>query len=584
MPSGLAQGHEHLGPHGPVPLLIFLEAISFYLKHKTNAPHLLLIHIWRTLAPSYTRIRLANEILEHKNFVARLGFFLVYICYESYTASGMSSGTHRESAHLAIDLGAESGRAILGRLRDGRLSIEEVSRFPNQPVHYNGGLHWDAARLWLEIRGALSGLASCGVERLDSVGVDTWGVDYALLGEKGALLENPFHYRDTRTDGVMERAVNTLRAEKIYGTTGIQFLPFNTLYQLCAASAHTPRILEQAEHLVMMPDLFHFWLTGKVGCESTNASTTQFLDVRTRQWSHELLQALGVPTHFIPPLIEAGSAIAALRPEIAADPGLADTMVIAPACHDTASAFAAVRSGGKTALISSGTWSLLGMETREPVLTEEARRLNFTNEGGVCGSVRLLKNITGMWLIERCLHAWRRENHDLAVVDLVSAAEKERPLRFFMDSDHASFRMPESMPEAIAAFCAKSGQHVPATRGAFTRAVLENLALKYRLVLESLEKITGTSFDTIHVVGGGSQNDLLNQFTADATGRRVLAGPVEATALGNLAMQMVGSGVISSLEKARDVLAASFSPRVIEPKSRHGWDEAYQRFCGICGS
>ncbi len=496
----------------------------------------------------------------------------------------MSSGTRQESTHLAIDLGAESGRAILGRLRDGRLSMEEVSRFPNQPVHYHGGLHWDAPRLWLEIRSALQGLASRGVAHLDSVGVDTWGVDYALLGEKGALLENPFHYRDARTGGVMERAVNTLGAEKIYAITGIQFLPFNTLYQLCAASAHTPRILEQAEHLVMMPDLFHFWLTGKVGCESTNASTTQFLDVRTRQWSHELLHALGVPTHFLSPLIEAGSAIAALRPEIAAEQGLADTMVIAPACHDTASAFAAVRSGGKTALISSGTWSLLGMETREAVLTEEARRLNFTNEGGVCGTVRLLKNITGMWLIERCLQIWRREKANLTLADLLPAAAEEGPFRYLVDPDHSSFRLPESMPEAIAAFCAKCGQPTPSTPSAFVRAVLESLALKYRLVLESLEKISGASFETIHVVGGGSQNDLLNQFTADATGRRVLAGPVEATALGNLAMQMVGAGVISSLEKARDVLAASFSPRVFEPKSRHGWDEAYQRFCEVGGS
>jgi rhamnulokinase len=490
----------------------------------------------------------------------------------------------KEFTYLAIDLGAESGRAILGRLDSGRLSIEEVSRFPNQPVQYNGALHWDAPRLWFEITSALRSLSQHGVSRLDAIGVDTWGVDYALLGENGALIENPFHYRDARTAGVMERVMKTLGRAKIYGITGIQFLPFNTLYQLCAAATETPRTLAQAEHLLTMPDLFNFWLSGKIACEYTNASTTQFLDVRTRQWSRELLGAAGVPTHFLSPIIEPGSVIGAVRPEIAAEPPLSKTVVIAPACHDTGSAFAAVKSGDGVALISSGTWSLLGAEVGKAVVTEDARRLNFTNEGGACGTVRLLKNITGMWLLERCRQVWQTEVAGLSYTDLLAAAGEEKPLRHLLDPDDPAFRLPTNLPEAIAAFCARTGQPTPPTPAACTRAILESLALKYRTVLESLEGLVGTRFQAIRVVGGGSQNDLLNQFTADATGRRVLAGPAEATALGNLAMQMVGTGAVGSLAEAREILAASFTPRIFEPESRHGWEAAYQNFRGMITS
>jgi rhamnulokinase len=490
----------------------------------------------------------------------------------------------REFTYLAIDLGAESGRAIIGRLDSGRLKIEESSRFPNQPVHYNGALHWDAPRLWFEIRSALRSLSQHGVSRLDAIGLDAWGVDYALLGEKDALIENPFHYRDVRTAGVMERVLKTLGPEKIYGITGIQFLPFNTIYQLCAAASETPRTLAQAEHLVTMPDLFNFWLSGKIVCEYTNASTTQFLDVHTRQWSRELLGAAGVPTHFLSPIIDPGSLIGALRPEIASEPPLSKTVVIAPACHDTGSAFAAVQSGDGVALISSGTWSLLGAEVRKAMVTEEARRLNFTNEGGVCGTVRLLKNITGMWLLERCRQVWQAEDAGLSYADLLAAAGAEKPLRHLLDPDDPAFRLPANMPEAIATFCARTGQQAPPTPAACARAILESLALKYRMVLESLEALVGAPFHAIRVVGGGSQNDLLNQFTADATGRRVLAGPVEATALGNLAMQMVGTGAVGSLAEAREILAASFTPRAFEPKTRHEWEETYERFRGMITS
>ncbi|HEY6388057.1 MAG TPA: rhamnulokinase family protein [Candidatus Acidoferrum sp.] len=481
--------------------------------------------------------------------------------------------------YLAFDLGAESGRAILGRFHSGRLSIEEIGRFRNEPVINNGGLHWDVPRLWHEMRSILSSIGPRGVERLDGIGVDTWGVDYALLGQNGALLENPFHYRDTRTEGLMQRALKILTPEIVYSITGIQFLPFNTLYQLYATQLLTPRTLEMAKHFVTVPDLFHFWLTGKILCERTNASTTQFLDVHKREWSLELLHKLGIPAHMLPPLVDAGTILGNVLPELTGGmDALSGTPVIAPASHDTASAFAAVHSGKNVALISSGTWSLLGTELAGPVVTDEARRLNFTNEGGVGGTVRLLKNICGLWLLERCRKDWQSEGRAIEYQELLAQAAAEPPLQFLVNPDDRSFVLPQHMPQAIAAFCAKSRQSKPLGPGPVTRTILESLTLKYRQVLESLERLVGTKFQEIRIVGGGSRIDLLNQFTADAIGRRVLAGPVEATALGNLAMQMVATGAVASLSEARDLISTSFPPRVFEPKDTDRWGEAFERF------
>jgi rhamnulokinase len=489
------------------------------------------------------------------------------------------SETPGGSTYLAFDLGAESGRAILGRFHPGRLSIEEIGRFRNEPVINNGGLRWDVSRLWAEMKSALRSVGSRGVNRLDGIGVDTWGVDYALLGENGALLENPFHYRDTRTVGVMERALKILTPKMVYGTTGIQFLPFNTLYQLYATQLQTPRILEMARHFVTVPDLFHFWLTEKIVCERTNASTTQFLDVHKREWSVDILRELGIPTHMLPPLADAGTILGNLLPEVANGlDWLSGTSVIAPACHDTGSAFAAVHSGKNVALISSGTWSLLGTELISPIVTEEARRLNFTNEGGAGGTVRLLKNICGLWLLERCRKNWQNEGKNIEYQELLAQASAEPPLQHLVNPDDSSFVLPLSMPQAIAAFCAQSGQSEPLGAGQLTLTILESLALKYRQVLESLESLVGTKFQEIRIVGGGSRIDLLNQFTADATARRVLAGPVEATALGNLAMQMVAMGAVASLSGARELIAACFPARIFEPKDTAPWEKAYQRF------
>jgi rhamnulokinase len=486
---------------------------------------------------------------------------------------------------LAFDLGATSGRAIAGRLHDGRITIQELHRFPNEPVavwdEHGGSMHWDILAVWAQMRSALASLASHGIDSLDSIGVDTWGVDYALLGEGHVLLENPYHYRDRRTDGVMDRVIARLGRDRIYGVTGIQFMPINTLYQLVAANERTPGLLSAAKVLVTIPDLLNYWLTGRVTCEYTIATTTQFMDSATRQWSRDLLGALNLPTQFLVPVISPGTVLGPLVEELARWPGLSSTKVVAPACHDTGSAVAAVRAGGNTAFLSSGTWSLLGTEVPQAVAGPEAQRLNFTNEGGVCGTVRLLKNITGMWLLEGCRKSWERAGHSYEWDALLGMSAPEPPFRHLVDPDDASFIRPEDMTAAIADYCRRTGQPEPATPGAFVRAVLESLALTYRVVLEQLESLTGVRVEQIRVIGGGSQNALLNQFTADATGRAVIAGPAEATALGNLAMQMVGMGMVDCLDAARDLIERSFPPRRFEPAGSAAWDRAYTQFKGL---
>jgi rhamnulokinase len=477
---------------------------------------------------------------------------------------------------LALDLGATSGRAILGRLAGATLEIREVHRFTNEPVRYNGDLHWDMPRLWHEIQTGLRAGAQAGP--VASAGVDTWGVDYALLGEGGALLDNPHHYRDGRTQGMVEKAFQAVGAEHIYDVTGTQIMALNTLYQLYAASQRTPRLLAAAEALLTVPDLLNYWLTGVMRCEYTIASTSQFLDWRTRGWAEGLLRELGIPTHFLKPLVEPGTVLGSLRPEVAYASGLGEMRVTAPACHDTASAVAAVRTGGRTAFLSSGTWSLLGTEVKEAVVTAESRRLNFTNEGGVGKTVLLLKNITGMWLLEGCKKVWDQAGENYTYAELLEQAKAEPAFAALIDPDDPCFTAPEHMPSAIACYCAAKGQRVPRTPGAVTRTILESLALKYRMALEQLGTLVGVRFDTVRVVGGGCRNALLNQYTADATGCRVVAGPAEATALGNVAMQLVGIGAVASIDDARELIERSFPTETYEPAQGAAWDRAFGSF------
>jgi rhamnulokinase len=442
-------------------------------------------------------------------------------------------------------------------------------------VEYGGSLHWDAPRLWLEVRKALAGLEEL---KLSGIGVDAWGVDYALLGEGGELLQNPYHYRDGRTRGVMEEVFHKVPKEEIYSATGIQFMPINTLYQLFAAKRDTPEVLRAAKHLFTIPDLFHYWLTGRAVCEFTNATTTQLVNPLTRAWATGLMDRLGLPSALPAPIIEPGSVIGALLPGIARATSLSGTPVIAPASHDTGSAVAAISARDGTAFLSSGTWSLVGTELDAPVISPQALRLNFTNEGGVAGTTRLLKNVMGLWMLQCCRQSWTGQGQVYDYRELMELAGREPSFHHLVDPDDESFLRPADMPMAINQFCARTHQPAPSRPGSYVRAILESLALKYRLVLRNLEQVSGLRIEQIRVIGGGSKNRLLNQFTADATGRRVLAGPAEATALGNVAIQILATGGAASLQEVRAIVDRSFSTEVFEPLETDKWETQTERF------
>jgi rhamnulokinase len=483
--------------------------------------------------------------------------------------------SHVGNPYLAFDLGAESGRAVLAQLHSGILTTEEIHRFPNEPVEYGGSLHWDVARLWFEMRRTLAKLEDT---QLAGIGVDAWGVDYALLGERGELLQNPYHYRDRRTNGVMEEVFRKVSREEIYSVTGIQFMPINTLYQLYVSQRDTPAILRSAEHLLTIPDLFHYWLTGKAVCEFTNATTTQMVNATRRTWSTHLMNRLDIPPRLPAPIVEPGTEIGPLLPSISRTTGLAGTPVIAPASHDTGSAVAAIAARSGTAFLSSGTWSLLGIELDAPVLHADALRLNFTNEGGVCGTTRLLKNVVGLWMLQCCRNSWSSQGLNFDYRELMELASREPAFRHLVDPDDESFLRPDDMPAAIDRFCSKTHQPVPSSRGVYVRAILESLAFKYRIVLKNLERVSGQKINHLRVIGGGSKNRLLNQFTAEATGRRVLAGPAEATALGNAAIQILATGAATSLAEVRAIIDRSFPTEVFDPREPEKWDREAERF------
>jgi rhamnulokinase len=478
---------------------------------------------------------------------------------------------------LAIDLGAESGRGVLGSFDGQRLTLDIVHRFPNGPVRTLDTLHWDVLGLHAEILTALR-----AAKGIDSVGVDTWGVDFALLGRGGTLLGNPRHYRDPHTEGAMEAAFAKVPKADIYRRTGLQFMRINSLYQLLALQRDRSPLLDVAESILFIPDLFHYFLTGTKANEYTDASTSQLLDPHTRGWATDLIAAFGLPAEMFGPIVQPGTVLGPLRPAVAADVGLPPVPVVVPATHDTGSAVAAVPARGESwAFISSGTWSLLGTELRQPLVTDAALAANFTNEGGVAGTTRLLKNIMGLWLVQECRRCWEKAGTKYNYDDLVKLAEAAPPFASLVDPDDPAFLLPASMPEAIGAFCRKCDQPAPAEAGAVVRCCLESLALKYRWVLEKLEGLIGRRLDVIHVVGGGSQNALLCQWTADATGRQVLAGPVEATALGNLLVQMLGLGMLRSLAEGREVVRKSVAMTTYEPRDARRWDEQYRRFANL---
>jgi rhamnulokinase len=479
---------------------------------------------------------------------------------------------------LAFDLGAESGRGILGLFDGSRLHLEVIDRFPNEPVRILDALHWDVLRLYRDMLHTLR-LCAAAYGPLDGLGVDTWGVDFALLGRDGALLGNPRHYRDPHTEDIMEQVFARVPRQHIFQRTGIQFMRFNTLFQLLALQRGRSPLLEAAQTLLFMPDLFHYLFTGIKVNEYTDASTSQMLDPRTRSWAMELIREVGLPTNLLGTLISPGTVLGPLRASLAAETGSNVVSVIAPASHDTASAVVAVpASAASWAYISSGTWSLMGVELPEPLVNEAALEANFTNEGGVGGTTRFLKNIMGLWLVQECRRAWERAGTKHNYDELMRQAEAAVPFASLVDPDDSSFVLPSNMPAALADFCRRTGQPQPQGIGGTVRCALESLALCYRWVLEKVEALTGRRTEVIHIVGGGSQNALLNQFTADACNRLVLAGPVEATALGNVLVQALGLGVLGSLAEAREVVRRSFDVRTFTPRQPDAWQVPYERF------
>ena len=480
---------------------------------------------------------------------------------------------------VAIDLGAESGRAVVGKFDGEQLALEEVHRFPNGPVHLVDGLHWDVLRLFEEMKRGIALCIKLHGKDIAAIGLDTWGVDFALLDRNGALLGNPHHYRDSRTDGMLEEATRRVPKKDIFEMTGVQFMKLNTLYQVLAMSVQGSPLLDAADSLLMIPDLFNYWLSGRKVCEFTDATTTQFYDPRRRDWSRELFDRMGLPTRILTEIVPPGTSLGPLLDHVADETGAGRAPVIAPACHDTGSAVSAVPTTREDyAYISSGTWSLMGAEIREPIVSDAALSYNFTNEGGYGGTYRFLKNIMGLWLVQECRRAWERDGGALSYDDLTRMATEAAPFGPMVEPDDERFMRIGDMPGRIRGFCEETGQRPPGDRGSILRCALESLALKYRYVLESLENILGRRLDTIHVVGGGSQNRLLCQLTADATRRPVVAGPVEATAIGNILVQAIATGHLGSLADARAVVRRSFDVLTYEPREDGRWDEAYDRF------
>lgn len=468
--------------------------------------------------------------------------------------------------YLALDYGAESGRGVVGTFDRARLTLDEVHRFPTGPVRVGSTMHWDLPLLLNEARRSLAAAHAGGP--IASVGVDTWGVDFGLIGPRGELVGLPVHYRDPRTDGVVERVFGKVAGGRaaIFERTGIQTMQINTLFQLAALAEQSPRLLDAADRLLFMPDLFHYYLTGVAQSEYTIASTAQMYDSRAGGWATEFLEPLGIPARLLPPVVAPGTVYGPLTDgEAGAAAGAIP--VIAPGGHDTACAVAAVpaETNSGWAYLSSGTWSLLGVEIPAPIITPATEAANFTNEGGVAGTIRLLKNIAGLWLVQECRRAYARLGDDRSYAQLTRLAADARPLATVIDPDHPSLLAPADMPAAIRALCGETGQTPPEGIGATIRCALDSLGMKYRQVLAQLEAFTGARIHTLHIVGGGSQNHLLNQIAADATGRRVLAGPVEATAIGSVLLQARALGHLQSLADLRTVVRASFPIEVFEP-------------------
>jgi sugar (pentulose or hexulose) kinase len=474
---------------------------------------------------------------------------------------------------------------VLGTLDGKKLTLEEKHRFANPNGRINGRLVWNLLSQWEELKTGLKKTAVDlrGSAGLSGIGVDTWGVDFGFIADSGEVLGNPTVYRDDFTEGVMERAFAKVSREKIFDATGIQFMRINSLFQLIALREHNSQLLKSAQTMLFMPDLFNYLFCGIRKSEMSITSTSQMFDPRKKRWATEMLEAFGIPTKILAEIVPSGTVLGPMLPEVASECGIDQVPVIAPGCHDTASAVAAVPAGhgDDWCYISSGTWSLMGVEIDEPIVTEKALKYNYTNEMGVGGKVRFLKNIMGLWLVQECRRYFQKQGHEHSYAELTEMARQTRPFEMLIDPDHGPFLSPGEMADKIDRFCAQTQQKSPASRGQYVRACLESLALAYRRTLEGLEDILGRKIRIIHVVGGGTKNELLTQMTANATGRVVVSGPVEATAIGSILVQAMAVGQIKSLADARAVVLESFEVKRYEPADVKQWDGAYERYLKI---
>lgn len=487
---------------------------------------------------------------------------------------------------LAFDFGASSGRAILAKFDGEKLTLEEKHRFSNDPVNINGDLHWDVLRLFFEIKQGILKCANSGDRDINCIGIDTWGVDYGLLDKNDKLLGNPYHYRDTRTEGMYDEAFKLVPKAEIFKETGIAFNWFNTVFQLLSAKINNDVTLENAKTLLFMPDLFNYFLTGVKKTEYTIASTAQMFNSEKHEWSYDMLKKLGIPTDILTDVIYPGQIVGTINPELAEELGIAEIPVVAVASHDTGSAVASVPVVDKKDFIyiSSGTWSLMGVELDEPNTSDDALKYNFTNEGGVNKTIRFLKNIMGLWLIQESRRQWDREGTLLSFDELEQQARAAEPFASLIDPDYHAFQTPGNMPKRIREYCTMTGQKVPETKGEIIRCIAESLAFRYRYTIEGMEEVTGNKYNVVNIVGGGIKDKMICQFTANATKRTVNAGPVEATSIGNIIVQGIAMGAIKDLNEGRKIVRNSFDIAEYQPQDSEAWDAAYDKWKNIIAS
>ena len=480
---------------------------------------------------------------------------------------------------LAYDFGASSGRAMLGSYDGKTINIEEIHRFSNDPVYLNDTLYWDILRLFHEMKTGLIEARKAGHSDIKSIGIDTWGVDFGLIDEKGRLLENPIHYRDKRTDGLMEEVWEKVGKKNLYDRTGTQFMQFNTIYQLYSIAKNRPELFERTDKLLFMPDLLSYFLTGEKVAEFSMASTTQMLNSKTGDWDYELLDKLGIPSGILEKVVDSATVIGKLTEQVCYETGLKPITVTAVAGHDTGSAMiAAPADTDLFAFLSSGTWSLLGSELSEPVVNDLTYKYEYSNEGGINRTARLIKNIMGLWIYQECRRQWNKEGDPVSFDELEMSARKAKPFACLIDVDHQDFYHPGEMPERVVDYCRRTGQYVPQNRAEIVRCIMESLALKYRYVFDGLCKIVGSRIPKLHIVGGGCKNTMISQFTANALGTEVTAGPIEATAIGNIAAQLIALGEIKDLRQARAVIKSSFEIKSYFPQDKELWEEKYDYY------